>query len=476
VVLLKQPKYLFLLVMFAVAAWVLAFPVSELAPVQNHVLVLVLLIVPLWSTGAVPEFLTALIFFLIAILAGLAEPAVVFSGFASTALWLIFAGTIMGMGIQNTGLGDKLAAVLQRALAGSYQRLIIGLVVGGLLLGFLMPSSMGRLVMMLPIVLALSERLGFQPGSAGRSGIIMALAIGTHIPTVAILPANIPNMVLSGAADSLYGVSFGFLDFLVLHFPIIGALKAALLITIILWVYPARESNEVLARLAQTGPAAVNNEAWLPSFNSGQVRMMLVLLAALGLWLSDSWHGVNPAWVGLAAAVFMMMPGVNLVDPKKLNVNATMLMFIAGILGIGAVINSSGLGQWLALQLEQGFPMEPGNHFTNYISLAAMSFLSTLPTTQAGAPAMMAPMAQHFADSSGFALTTVLMTQVLGYSSIMFPYQSGPLLMAMHLSGEPASRVLKVLFPLSLITLLVLVPLDYFWWDLLGMFEPGGAM
>ncbi|WP_084645087.1 SLC13 family permease [Oceanobacter kriegii] len=466
-----HPKYIFLALMFALAAWVLAFPVAELDATQNYALVLVLLIVPLWSTGAVPEFLTALIFFLIAILAGIAEPNVVFSGFASTALWLIFAGTVMGMGIQNTGLGDRLASVLQRVLAGSYERLIIGLVVGGLLLGFVMPSSMGRLVMMLPIVLALSERIGFQPGTMGRSGIIMALAIGTHIPTVAILPANIPNMVLSGAADSLYGIQFGYLDYLILHFPVLGALKAALLIAIILWVYPARESNAILAKLNGGADVGTMAATAVKGFSNGQTRMLLVLLAALALWLTDSWHGMNPAWVGLAAAVLMMMPGVNLVDPKKLNVNATMLIFIAGILGIGAVINNSGLGQWFAQQLEHLFPMAPGDHFRNYLSLASMSFLATLPTTQAGAPAMLAPMAAHFAETSGFALSTVLMTQVLGYSSIMFPYQSGPLLMAMHLSGEPASRVLKVQFPLALITLLVLVPLDYLWWDWLGMFD-----
>ncbi|WP_221801817.1 SLC13 family permease [Oceanobacter mangrovi] len=463
--LVKNPKYLFLVVMLACCASVLAFPLADLSASQNHALALVLLIVPLWSTGAIPEFLTALIFFLIAILSGLTSPAEAFSGFSSTALWLIFAGSVMGMGIKGTGLGDRLAVVLQKVLAGSYQRLIVGLVIGGLLLGFLMPSSMGRLVMMLPIVLALAERLGFQPGSAGRSGIVMAISIGCHIPTVSILPANIPNMVLSGAADAQYGIQLGFTDYLILHFPVLGLLKALLLIAIILWAYPARESNHILAQ-------AVRPEGKLmPSLSRPQLHMSLVLLVALALWLTDGWHGVNPAWVGLAAAVFMMMPGVNLVNPHKFSMDVTMLLFIAGILGVGAMVNSSGLGSWLAQQLEQAFPMSEGNNFGNYMSLSAIAFLATLPTTQAGAPAMLAPMAQHFAETSGFPLLTVLMTQVLGYSSIMFPYQSGPLLMAMHLSGESAGRVLKVLFPLSFITLLVLVPLDYLWWDLLGMFE-----
>ncbi|WP_369854686.1 SLC13 family permease [Candidatus Thalassolituus haligoni] len=464
--LLKQPKYLFLLAMMGLAAFVLLSPLSSLTSTQNQTLALVLLIVPLWSTGAIPEFLTALIFFLIVILCGLAPPIEVFAGFSSTALWLIFAGTVIGMGIQNTGLGDRLASGLQTLLAGSYHRLIIGLVLISLLLGFLMPSSMGRLVMMLPIVMALADRLGFQSGSPGRSGILIAVAIGSHIPTVAILPANIPNMVLSGAADSLYGIQFGFTDFLLLHFPVLGLAKAGLLIAIILWAYPARESNEILAQ----GNTTTN--AIRQPFDGKQIRMLAILAIALGLWLTDEWHGINPAWVGLGAAIFLMLPGVGLVDAEKFNMNVTMLVFIAGILGIGALINSTGLGQWLGQQLEYALPLEPGQHFRNFLSLAASAFLATLPTTQAGAPAILAPMAQHLAESSGFPLQTVLMTQVLGYSSIMFPYQSGPLLMAVYMTGEPVRRILKVQFPLSLITLLVLVPVDYFWWDFLGMFDP----
>jgi anion transporter len=465
-VFLRKPQNIFLCVMLALSASILFFPVASLNSTQNQTLALVLMIIPLWSTGAIPEFLTALLFFLITILSGLATPAQVFSGFASTALWLIFAGTVLGMGIQNTGLGDRLAHSLQKALAGSYRKLIIGLVTLSLLLGFLMPSSMGRLVMMLPIVMALAERLGFHQGSNGRTGILLAVAIGAHIPTVSILPANIPNMVLSGAAESLYGIQFGFTDYLILHFPILGVAKAALLSVLILWAFPVQQDDPVLQRLALREPGPI-----FPSLNGGQTRMGLILLVALALWLTDSWHGISPAWVGLGAAILVMLPGVNLVNPEKFSMNVTMLLFIAGILGIGGLINSSGLGQWLAAQLEQALPLHPGENLHNYLSLAAIAFLATLPTTQAGAPAMLAPMAEHFAQSSGLSLNTVLMTQVLGYSSIMFPYQSGPLLLAVGMTGETVGRVLKVLFPLSLITLLVLVPLDYFWWDFLGMFE-----
>ena len=65
----------------------------------------------------------------------------------------------------------------------------------------------------------------------------------------------------------------------------------------------------------------------------------------------------------------------------------------------------------------------------------------------------------------------VLMTQVVGFSTILFPYQSGPLIVGMQLCKEPLRELLKITVPLTLISLLVLMPLDYLWWWLTGQFS-----
>ncbi|MCG6308106.1 hypothetical protein K6U49_05685 [Vibrio alginolyticus] len=37
-----------------------------------------------------------------------------------------------------------------------------------------------------------------------------------------------------------------------------------------------------------------------------------------------------------------------------------------------------------------------------------------------------------------------------------------------HLSKEPLSKLLKITLPLTAITVVVLMPLDFLWWQLLG--------
>ena len=92
---------------------------------------------------------------------------------------LVVTGTaflvpFIGSAINLSGLGDRMAATIAPALTGSYLRLIGGLTLVAMLLGFLMPSSVGRAVALVPIGMALAERVGFGPGSNGRIGIAVS--------------------------------------------------------------------------------------------------------------------------------------------------------------------------------------------------------------------------------------------------------------------------------------------------------------
>lgn len=60
-------------------------------------------VIALWATGALPEDQTALIFFVSASLLGLVRADVIFSGFASTAFWLIFGGLVIGAAVSRSG-------------------------------------------------------------------------------------------------------------------------------------------------------------------------------------------------------------------------------------------------------------------------------------------------------------------------------------------------------------------------------------
>jgi len=437
--------------------WLLIRPPAALPAEQARAAGLAIFTIGLWATGELPEHLTALIFFLLAMLIDAAPSKVIFSGFFSTAWWMIFAGLVIALAVKSTGLGERLARSIALRLGGRYLFLISGVLTVGLLLSFLMPSSLGRVVLLMPITLALAEYFGFAPGSNGRTAVVLAAALGAYMPAFGILPANVPNMVLVGAAETQLNIAPLYGEYLLLHFPVLGLLKSVIIVALIVWLYPDEPQHNLPSRT----PRPLSRPEW---------QLTATLGLSLAFWLTDFIHHISPAWIALAAALSLLLPRIGLINEQQFSreINYNPLFFVAGVLGLGALISNSGLGAHLAHHMTSVLPLQPGNNLLNYASLTFIATITGIVATLPGVPAVLTPLAEQMAHSSGLPIKTVLMTQVLGFSSGMFIYQAPPLIIAMQLAGEKTRPAIKLVLLLGIATILVLLPLDYLWWRLLG--------
>lgn len=329
-------------------------------------------------------------------------------------------------------------------------------------LGFIMPSSVGRAVVLIPIGMALADTIGLKKGSNGRIGIATALAISCNMPSFAVLPANIPNMILAGSSENLFNITFGYTEYLLLHFPILGIVKSLVVIWLVLRIFPDKIS-------APSANKDTSNESFV-SDQKMQKKVGILLAITLLFWITDTIHGINPAWVGLVTAIILLLPKWGVVEPKAFNssVDFATVIFVAGALGLGALVNESGIGSALGQLFGHILPADQNSSFLSFMALSIISTLTGLVATIPGVPTVLTPMAGDFAQITGFSLPAVIMTQVIGFSTVIFPYQVGPLVVAMQLSKEPLSKLLKITLPLTAITVVLLMPLDFLWWQLLG--------
>jgi anion transporter len=414
-------------------------------------------VIALWATSRLPEYLVALLFFVAVMVLQLAPAAVVFSGFASSAFWLVLSGFVLGTAIRSTGLADRLANRILPLLAGSWLRLVGGVVAISYALAFVMPSNMGRITLLMPIIMALAGRAGLGEGTRGRYGLALAVGFGTFQLSASILPANVPNLVMSGAAESAFGIHFTYLSYFMLHAPILGMAKGVLLTLCICWLFRAQ-------------PQRVEKEPEQTVLSAAEWRLILLLLVTVLLWITDSWHGIAPAWVGLAAACFCLLPRVGFLTGEQFaaGVNIRTCLYVAGILGLTALVSHSGLGEWLGKALLDMMPQTQGRPFIAFGSLIGITTLLNFVVTANGVPALFTPLAQVLADGSGLPLMTVLMTQVIGYATPLLPYQASPIVVAMGMGKVPPREGLKLCLLVALLTFGLLVPLDYLWFRLLG--------
>jgi len=412
----------------------------------------------LLATGFVMEYLAVLIFLAVIIILNIAPATVTFSGFVSDAFWLTFAGIPMGMAIKKTGLADRIAHVLVKFSKENYFFLVSGMSLFGVLMAFIMPSAMGRMILILPILIAFANANGFHAGTKGYSGLLLAGIFGTYIGGFAILPSNLPNIILMGSVSSLFHLNFNYAHYLWVNFPILGLCKIFLLILVINYIF--KESPNI---------KNINVLPEVKRFSGNEKRLIFYLMLVLLAWFSDSYTHLSPAWPAFVAAIICLLPGVGVLDNKTFmkEINVEPLFYVGGLIGLSAVLNYTGLGSLLGEKLIKMMPFSVGHHFMNYYLLSLTSTLIGLVTTLPGVPAIITPLSQSMAHMTHLPLMTVLMTQVVGFSNFILPYQAPPILVAMRLGNIALKDVAKLSLIMFLISILILMPLNYLWWELL---------
>ncbi|EJW11453.1 Sodium/sulfate symporter [Rhodovulum sp. PH10] len=420
-------------------------------------LVVVVVTIALWATRVLPEYLVAFIFFVLCALGTIAPPSVFLSGFTGPAVWLVVSGAVIGVALRHTGLSDRLGAMLAGLVKGSYPLVLARVAAFGTGLAFVMPSGMGRIFLLAPLLDSLAVRAGLAPGSRARAGIMLAGIFGTFFPAMAILPANVPNNVLAGLLETTgIGVP-SFSRYLLLHFPVLGLGKLALIVALL------------SIGFRDVAPLPGGERTALPPLSAVEKRLVALLIGTIGLWLTDGWHGIPAAWVGMLGAIVCLWPGSGLMPQQPLKaVGFETIVYVAGVVGLGAIVDHTGIGAMLAQAIPAVVGPAGASPLMAVLVLAGVAFAIGPFVTAVGVPAILTPIAPMLAAATGLPVEAVVMSQVIGFSTVLLPYQAPPLAVAVQAGVIPGREGALYCFVLAVLTVVLIWPLDIVWWRLLG--------
>jgi len=134
------------------------------------------------------------------------------------------------------------------------------------------------------------------------------------------------------------------------------------------------------------------------------------------------------------------------------------------------VVTHSGMGPVIAERLFSVLPLSPDGGPINFAVMYAVGAITSVLTTLPAAPGILTPLAQGIADASGWPLYSVLMAQVPVWFLFPFAYQAPPIVLTLVMGQVSPRAALRVMLPFLFFGLLVILPLQYVWGRLLGVY------
>lgn len=443
---------------FAAAIAVAQAPAPASAPHAMIGFAIVLSSVAIWATSALPTLAAGLLFFALAFASGIAPPLALLSGFWSNAAGLVIGGFVIGAAAERSGLGRYIARGLMQRLLSSYSRSVIGILAGTGALSFLLPSTMGRLAITLPIVMAIAKEAGYARGSNGYVGLIATAVAGNFMTSYSILPSNLTNVIALGAAESAHGLQIHYVEYLLFCGPVLGLAKALLFWLCVLVLLPAPAPR--LAR-GPVEPVVLGRAAR---------RLGIVLVLTISLWATDFLHGIKPGAVAMGAALLCLLPPVALATLKEsfdLN-KLTAILFLAVVLGVATILTASGAGAVTAKAISDLISLDGRSAAFGFALISMLSAIIALPATVVGSIAVVNPLLGSIAASTDLPVKAAFVAEMTGLQMIFFPFQTVPIMVGLTMGGVEARTVLRLLVPLALISLVTILPLQILWLRCLG--------
>ncbi|AME10143.1 carboxylate transporter [Gemella sp. oral taxon 928] len=417
---------------------------------------LILISIFLLASNIVPAWYTGLLFFTSCIIGNLAPKEILLSGVISDASWLVISGIIIGSSVKYTKLDRVLARILLPICQGKYSKVLFGVMLLGVALLFLMPSAMSRIVLLLPILNALSEELGYKKLTKEWEGVLVMGILSTYIPAFYVLPSNVPNNVFIGIIQNLYATNISYSQYFLWYFPVLGIGKLIILYFIMLFFYKKCQDTKV-----------INFNKM--SLTKQQKILSVLLFITMVMWITEYIHKIPTGWTGMLTSLVCMGSGIGLVDSQPLRkINFEPFFYVAGIVSLGNVAKYSGIANLAAEYMAKGIELSTKSKVEVAIFIIVLCIILSFIVTLVGVPAIVTPLIEKISEVSNVSKEFLYKTEVLGFSNIFFPFQAPPLMVA--LQSENLSKTKMTLY-CSIVSILglALFPILALFWKILGV-------
>ena len=233
-----------LLAAVAALVVVLLLPTPVGLPVAGHrMLAILAFAVIVWMTEAIDYAVSAIVIaalmaFMLGTAPDVAKPDVLlgtsralglaFSGFASTGLVLVASALFIAAAMTATGLDKRIALNVLSRVGVETRNVVIGTILVGIVIAFMVPSTTARVACLVPITLGMIAAFGVERKSIFASMLMLVTVQTASIWNVGIKTAAAQNMIAIGFIEKAFNRTITWLEWLVAAAPFAIIMSIAL--------------------------------------------------------------------------------------------------------------------------------------------------------------------------------------------------------------------------------------------------------
>jgi len=331
-------------------------------------------------------------------------------------VWIIVVGGfVLGRIIQDTGLGRRIAMTSVRAMGGSFSGALLGLTIGAVILSPLVPSIMGKAAILCGVALSLCDAMGFKPKSREATAIVLGTCIAVGSTKLAYLSGAADLVLGMGLVDKVMNIHTTWMEYAKYNF-VPATIYTFLSMGIVLALLRTSVSRATMRATVQQACDEMG------PMTPDQKRAMYLLSATVILLATDKLHGISAGIVLIIITAVTFMPGVNLMDGKRLaRVNFAPIFFIMGCMAIGSTGGFLKVTQWLAGLVLPLFN-DTGAWLASLCSYVTGAGVNFLLTPLAATSTLSAPITE-LGVQMGLDPRILYFSFQYGLDNIIFPYE-----------------------------------------------------
>ena len=288
-------------------------------------------------------------------------------GFSNSAVALVAAACFIAAAMTATRLDQRIALQVLSFVPARANHVVMGAILVGFLLSFIVPSTTARVACLMPIMLGFLTAFGADRRSKFAALVVITAAQTASVWNIGIKTAAAQNMVAIGFIERQFGQTITWGEWFVAGAPFAATLTILLYFIMTRMLKPEMDYIEggrqaIRRQLDALGPMTVN-----------QWKLLAVTVTLLGFWATEGvLHKVDTTSSTIVAITLLLMPKVGVMGWKESQKGfpwGTVLLFAMGI-AMGSALLKTQAAPWLAKLIVENLGLTHATAFAIFMLLS----------------------------------------------------------------------------------------------------------